>query len=115
MNIDPLSFAALIIRRFESCRLVAYQDSGGVWTIGWGHTRGVRPRDTCTPALALHAKALNLVEDGRATGWLSPQNAAQWNGWLAAHKNSAESMQNAVTKLTEQLAKAAAAPQDQPA
>lgn len=68
-----------------------------------------------TPALALHAKALNLVEDGRATGWLSPQNAAQWNGWLAAHKNSAESMQNAVIKLTEQLAKAAAAPQDQPA
>ena len=23
---------------FESCRLTAYQDSGGRWTIGWGHT-----------------------------------------------------------------------------
>jgi lysozyme len=23
---------------FESCELTAYQDSGGVWTIGWGHT-----------------------------------------------------------------------------
>lgn len=22
----------------ESLRLVAYLDSGGVWTIGWGHT-----------------------------------------------------------------------------
>lgn len=32
---------------FESCRLVAYQDSVGVWTIGWGHTRGVRAGDTC--------------------------------------------------------------------
>jgi lysozyme len=23
---------------FESCRLTAYRDQGGVWTIGWGHT-----------------------------------------------------------------------------
>lgn len=23
---------------FESCRLVAYKDVKGVWTIGWGHT-----------------------------------------------------------------------------
>lgn len=23
---------------FESCRLVAYQDVRGIWTIGWGHT-----------------------------------------------------------------------------
>lgn len=27
-----------LIREFEGCRLVAYQDIGGVWTIGWGHT-----------------------------------------------------------------------------
>lgn len=27
-----------LTERFESCRLVAYKDSGGVWTIGWGHT-----------------------------------------------------------------------------
>lgn len=37
---------------FESCRLVAYQDSKGVWTIGWGHTRGVQEGDTCTQAQA---------------------------------------------------------------
>ena len=23
---------------FEGCQLTAYQDGGGVWTIGWGHT-----------------------------------------------------------------------------
>ena len=23
---------------FESCRLIAYQDSKGIWTVGWGHT-----------------------------------------------------------------------------
>ena len=26
------------IKREESCRLLAYQDTLGVWTIGWGHT-----------------------------------------------------------------------------
>ncbi len=25
-------------REFESCKLEAYQDIAGVWTIGWGHT-----------------------------------------------------------------------------
>lgn len=28
--------------------LTAYQDSKGVWTIGWGHTRDVKPGDTIT-------------------------------------------------------------------
>ncbi len=33
-----------LIQHFESCRLSAYQDEGGVWTIGWGHTGpDVRP------------------------------------------------------------------------
>lgn len=27
-----------LIKSFEGCRLAAYQDQGGVWTIGWGHT-----------------------------------------------------------------------------
>ena len=26
------------IKRSESCALQAYQDSAGVWTIGYGHT-----------------------------------------------------------------------------
>ena len=28
------------IKSFEGLRLKSYQDSIGVWTIGWGHTRG---------------------------------------------------------------------------
>lgn len=27
-----------LIQSFESCKLVAYQDQKGVWTIAWGHT-----------------------------------------------------------------------------
>lgn len=33
------------IKRFEGCRLEAYQDSAGVWTIGYGHTAGVKRGD----------------------------------------------------------------------
>src|SRR6185312_7091660 len=37
-----------LTEREEGCRLTAYQDSVGVWTIGYGHTRGVKEGDTCT-------------------------------------------------------------------
>jgi len=32
-----------LIKGFESLRLTAYQDVAGIWTIGWGHIKGVRP------------------------------------------------------------------------
>jgi len=32
---------AKLIHGEEGCKLTAYQDQGGVWTIGWGHTQGV--------------------------------------------------------------------------
>ena len=36
------------IKKFESCQLTAYQDSVGVWTIGYGHTKGVKKGDKIT-------------------------------------------------------------------
>lgn len=42
-----------LIKEFEGCALTAYQDSGGVWTIGYGHTGvGVTPGLTITQAQA---------------------------------------------------------------
>lgn len=32
-----------LITSFEGCKLSAYQDPVGVWTIGFGHTAGVKP------------------------------------------------------------------------
>lgn len=32
----------------EALRLVAYKDGGGVWTLGYGHTHGIKKGDTCT-------------------------------------------------------------------
>ncbi len=45
MNLQPV---VNLIRHFEGCRLESYQDSGGIWTIGFGHTKGVGPGQTCT-------------------------------------------------------------------
>ena len=41
-----------LIKSFEGCRLTAYQDSVGVWTIGWGHTKGVYKGQKITQAQA---------------------------------------------------------------
>lgn len=35
-------------KEFEGLRLTAYQDSGGVWTIGYGHTGTAKPDMTIT-------------------------------------------------------------------
>lgn len=37
-----------LIKEFEGCKLKAYQDSVGVWTIGYGHTKGVKKGDVIT-------------------------------------------------------------------
>lgn len=52
----PASIATRFIEDFEGRRLVAYQCSAGVWTLGVGHTAGVKAGDTCT--------------DGQADEWL---------------------------------------------
>lgn len=36
------------IKRSEGCVQTAYQDSAGVWTIGYGHTAGVKKGDKIT-------------------------------------------------------------------
>lgn len=38
----------LLIKSFEGCRTVAYQDAVGVWTIGYGHTIDVKEGMTIT-------------------------------------------------------------------
>lgn len=37
-----------LIESFEGLRLNSYQDSVGVWTIGYGHTQGVKQGQTIT-------------------------------------------------------------------
>lgn len=46
MKTSPKGIA--LIKEFEGLRLKAYKCPGGVWTIGYGHTAGVKPGMTIT-------------------------------------------------------------------
>lgn len=41
-----------LIKSFEKLELKAYKCPAGVWTIGYGHTKGVKKGDVCTEAQA---------------------------------------------------------------
>ena len=55
---DP-AMASDFVKQFEGRELKAYRCSAGVWTIGFGHTKGVNEGDEISPA---EAEQL-LVED----------------------------------------------------
>ena len=46
MNISQEGLS--LIKRFEGCELQAYKCAAGVWTIGYGSTKGVKENDTIT-------------------------------------------------------------------
>lgn len=54
--------AQQITESFEGLRLSAYRDSVGVWTIGYGHTQGVYPGQTCTQAQAVAWLLIDLAQ-----------------------------------------------------
>ena len=48
MSMKISSKGVSLIKSFEGCRLKAYKCPAGVWTIGYGHTAGVKEGDTIT-------------------------------------------------------------------
>lgn len=42
-----------LITKWEGFKNTAYKCPAGVWTIGYGHTKGVKKGDTCTKAQAV--------------------------------------------------------------
>ena len=50
LSISPRGLS--LIQKFEGCRLKAYQDSIGLWTIGYCHTSGVSEGQTITQTQA---------------------------------------------------------------
>ncbi len=55
-----------LIKSFEGCVLKAYQDSVGIWTIGYGHTKGVHSGMTITAIQAQEYLISDLVVFERA-------------------------------------------------
>lgn len=59
MNTSPKGIA--LIKEFEGLRLKAYKCPGGVWTIGYGHTAGVKPGMVITKAQAEEYLKADLI------------------------------------------------------
>lgn len=59
-----------LVKDYEGLRLEAYQDSSGVWTIGYGHTASVRPGDSISAERAELLLEADLMEAERAVASL---------------------------------------------
>ncbi|WP_279204570.1 lysozyme [Obesumbacterium proteus] len=55
-----------LIKQFEGCRLTAYQDSVGVWTIGYGWTQPVDGKPVGEGVTITQQKANQLLTEGVA-------------------------------------------------
>lgn len=64
-----------LIMGFEGCKLSAYQDPAGVWTIGYGHTKGVKPDMKITKDEAFEF----LIEDLQAAEAAVSKKPYEWN------------------------------------
>lgn len=53
-----------LIKQFEGCRLTAYQDSVGVWTIGYGWTQPVDGKTVGKGMTITQQKADDLLKQG---------------------------------------------------
>ena len=51
-----------LIKKFEGCEREAYQCSANVWTIGYGHTRGVKEGDEISADKAEYILLEDLIE-----------------------------------------------------
>lgn len=60
MTPSPACYA--LTRASEDCRLHAYQDSGGVWTVGTGHTKGAYRGQVITEADAERLLEADMAE-----------------------------------------------------
>jgi lysozyme len=55
-----------LVRAYEGLWLEAYQDTSGIWTIGYGHTAGVKPGDCISREQAAQLLEVDLAEAERA-------------------------------------------------
>ena len=60
-----------LIKSFEGCRLAAYQDVAGIWTIGYGHIRGVREGMTITEEQATEFLQEDLADTEATVDWMT--------------------------------------------
>ena len=63
MNNNKISAEGIgLIKKFEGLELEAYKCSAGVWSIGFGHTKGVQEGDVISEDHANHLLEVELEE-----------------------------------------------------
>lgn len=74
-----------LIKKFEGCELTAYQCSAGVWTIGYGHTKGVEKGMTISKESAeeMLIEELNEYEDYITDNVTSPLSQNQFDAMVS--------------------------------
>lgn len=77
-----------LIKSFESLKLKAYPDpatGGKPWTIGWGHTKGVKPGDQITQAQAeaFLAEDLAVFESAVNSAIKRPMTQSQFDAMVS--------------------------------
>lgn len=73
-----------LIEEFEGLRLSSYQDSVGVWTIGYGHTKGVKSGQTITQEQAENFLREDVSQAEDAVNRLGlPLNANQFSALVS--------------------------------
>lgn len=84
------STAEILIARFEGKRLKPYQDTGGIWTVGYGSTYNI---DAKRPVIET-----DIIDDATAIRWLKTQVGTFQNQVKAVIKVPVS--QNKVDSLT---------------
>jgi lysozyme len=75
----------ILTMAFEECRLTAYQDPGGIWSVGWGHTGpDVSPGLVITQWRAdlLLDEDLSRIEQDLLRHVIRPFSPRQWDAVL---------------------------------
>lgn len=82
MKLSPSGLA--LLKRFEGFREHAYQDVAGVWTIGYGFTRGVRPGDRMSLEIAdaRLPRELRPYEEAVSTACTVPPTQPQFDAMV---------------------------------
>ncbi|MCD7829444.1 MAG: glycoside hydrolase family protein [Clostridiales bacterium] len=93
---DAINAAGLaLIKRFEGLRLTAYQDSVGVWTIGYGHTGKVDGKAVSKGMTITQSKANSLLESDVAKFWGYANNTS----YVPLAKSMNENQRSALTSF----------------
>jgi lysozyme len=104
-----------LIRQFEGVKLDAYQDVAGIWTIGYGHIKGVQPgmhitQDEAEQALKDDLRGTEIAVEGATSA--APPSDNQFAAMVALCFNIGSANFRSSSVLKEHLSGNSAAAAD---